>query len=160
MILKIEIYQTLSSGIKLGYKQVFVLWMLLHWRMIYIKFEFLDCLQPYCIRNYLYKRFLETVSETMICIICCHAVGLSQKPSTTLWYCRFLRSRWVWLGPDLSAAPHHLHRWRRHHSSSQRNHTQTGGILFVCLCPCMSQMLDNNTTAPCSFFFRRPTAVT
>lgn len=25
MILKIEIYQTLSSGIKLGYKQVFVL---------------------------------------------------------------------------------------------------------------------------------------
>lgn len=50
-----------------------------------------------------------------------------------VWPLRFLWSWWVWLGSEVPAAPHHLH-WRGwHHSSSQRNHTQTGGILFVCL---------------------------
>lgn len=51
---------------------------------------------------------------------------------------RFLRSRWVWLGPQFSAAPHLLHRRRRQHPPSPRNHPQTGGILFVFLCLHMS----------------------
>lgn len=48
---------------------------------------------------------------------------------STLCYFRFLRPRWVRPGPELPAAAHHLHRRRGHHSSSQRNHTQTRGIL-------------------------------
>lgn len=51
---------------------------------------------------------------------------------------RFLRSGWVWLGPQLPAAPHFLHRRRRHHPPSPGNHPQTGGILFVFFCVHMS----------------------
>lgn len=60
--------------------------------------------------------------------------GLYNPKQHCLLLFRFLWSGWVWLGPQLSAAPHLLHRRRGHHPPSPRNHSQTGGILFVFLC--------------------------
>lgn len=84
--------------------------------------------------------------------------GLYNPKQHCLLLFRFLRSGWVWLGPQLSAAPHLLHRRRGHHPPSPRNHSQTGGILFVFLCLHVSSRHGGSFNL--LLFSRRPTVAT
>lgn len=65
--------------------------------------------------------------------------------------CRFLWSQWVWLGSHLPAAPHHLHRRRKLHSSSQGNHSPTGGVFLYDFPP----DLDLSFCSVCGFFKKK-----